>query len=326
MITALLTGLSCAIFLFALALAMVVSPPPAQLPPANVFGFPKRTQPQPEEGPPLQRYTARDGAALAYRFFPSQAKPILVFAHGSSYHGGAYRALAAALASANIANVALPNLRGHYMSGARRGDVDYIGQYEDDLADLIGTLRTEGHTGPVIMGGHSSGGGLALRFAGGKHAQLVKNYLLLAPILPVSPAIRKGNAGGWSNVHLKRVLGLLMLDAIGVHGFDALPVISFNKPAEFWDGTETLSYSHRLNQSYHPRLRFQGDLKALPAGAQMLIGANDQAIDPDILRGLFATDAPATQVTILPDTDHFGIFRDAAAQEAVVQAVKTMTD
>ncbi len=37
------------------------------------------------------------------------------------------------------------------------GDLDYIGQFEDDLADLIKTYR--GKDRPAYLVGHSSGGG-----------------------------------------------------------------------------------------------------------------------------------------------------------------------
>ena len=75
--------------------------------------------------------------------------------------------------------------------------------------------------------------------------------------------MRQGTAGGWANLNFRRLYGLLALNAIGIHGFDGLPIIEFNKPAKFWDGTETLSYSYRLNISYHPRFRYQNDLRAL---------------------------------------------------------------
>jgi non-heme chloroperoxidase len=165
--------------------------------------------------------------------------------------------------ASGAAKVILPNLRGHYQSGRRRGDVDYIGQFEDDLIDLIEFLRRKGLTGPVTLGGHSSGGGLAIRFAGGGHQNIVSRFLLLAPIIPVSPAVRDGSAGGWSRLNMRRLSGLLMLNAVGIHGFDGLSVIEFNKPEKFWDGTETLSYSHRLNASYHPRYRYSEDVRAL---------------------------------------------------------------
>lgn len=48
--------------------------------------------------------------------------------------------------------VAVPDLRGHGVSPERRGDVDHIGQLEEDLADLIDQLRQGGQT--VTLIGH----------------------------------------------------------------------------------------------------------------------------------------------------------------------------
>jgi pimeloyl-ACP methyl ester carboxylesterase len=77
-----------------------------------------------------------------------------------------------------------------------------------------------------------------------------------------------------------------------------------------------LSYSYRLNVSYHPRFRYQNDIRALPERTLVLIGAIDQAIDPDALRALMAADAPRAEMKILPGISHFGIFSDPAALAA----------
>jgi non-heme chloroperoxidase len=245
------------------AFVLVASPPPPMPEPKDVFGFASSGKiPATTDPPPLQRYPARDGEQLAYRFYDSTAERILIFIHGSSYHGGGYHALASYLSGQGAAKVVLPNLRGHYMSGRRRGDIDYVGQLEDDLVDLIAYLRAEHRSGQMTLGGHSSGGGLAIRFAGGGHAEAgVSSYLLLAPFIPRAPSVRGGNAGGWASLNFKRLFGLLALNAIGIHGFNGLPLIAFNKPVQFWDGTETLSYSYRLNVSYHPRSYYHGGVR-----------------------------------------------------------------
>jgi hypothetical protein len=125
------------------AFVLVAAPEPRIAEPKDVFGFATPRQSQTAIEPPkLQRYPARDGEQLAYRFYDSTAQRILIFIHGSSYHGGGYHALASAISLGGIAKVILPNLRGHYQSGRRRGDVDYIGQLEDDLDDLIKFLRS----------------------------------------------------------------------------------------------------------------------------------------------------------------------------------------
>lgn len=319
-LVALLSSL-CALYLIGIvsALALIASSSPQIEDPRDVFGFSSLKQiTMTVELPALQRYTARDGEELAYRFYESSGERILIFLHGSSYHGAGYHALASAVSESGTAKVVLPNLRGHFLSGRRRGDVNYIGQLEDDIIDLVRFLRNKDLRGPIVLGGHSSGGGLAIRFAGGAHEEMISNFLLLSPVIPTSPALRPA-AGGWSSLHAKRLYGLLLLNPLGIHGLNDLPVVEFNKPAALRDGTETLSYSYRLNVSYHPRYRYADDIRAIGDKALVLVGANDEAVDPDALRTLFANNAAGTSVTILPNLNHFQIFTDAIA-------LRTITD
>ncbi|NNL85372.1 MAG: alpha/beta fold hydrolase [Myxococcales bacterium] len=301
------------------ALVLVHSEPPPVPEPRDVFGLAGvAALPRPTL-PPLLHFNARDGTKLGYRDYPASSKRLLIFIHGSSYHGGGYHAQAHTLSISDTAQVVLPNLRGHHESGGRPGDVDYIGQLEDDLADLIETLN---HQGPVFLGGHSSGAGLALRFAGGSYAQLVDGYLLMAPAIPGSPALREAS-GGWAIVHSKRLCGLLFLNAFGVHRFDGLPVITFNIPPSAKDGTQTVSYSHRLNLSYHPRLPAKRDLARLPSETLVLVGGRDEAIDADALTELFRRNAPEVEVEIVAPLNHFRILVDAGVLATVQRWLRT---
>jgi alpha-beta hydrolase superfamily lysophospholipase len=316
-------SISLAVFALLLitALCLIASPFPRSAEAKNIFGFTARPSYDGVDGiPDLRRYAARDGEALAFRLYESTSDRILIFVHGSSSHGAGYHKLASFLSGEGSAKVVLPNLRGHYLSGKRRGDVDYMGQLEDDLADLVRFLRTEGLEGPITLGGHSSGGGLAIRFAGGPRVGDVSSFLLLSPIVPVSPAVRGGNSGGWANLHRRRLYGLIFLNAFYIHGFDALPIIEFNKPVQFWDGMETLSYSWRLNASYHPRYKYKKDIHALAGHTLVLVGANDQSVDPEALRGMFSDD----RVKILPGIDHFGVFREEAALETMADWLQSL--
>ncbi len=296
------------------ALILIALPPPAMERPRNVFDFASlKRGPPSADLPVLMRYPARDGELLPYRFYDSKAERILIFIHSSSYHGAGYHGLANRISAAGAAKVVLPNLRGHYMSGPRPGDVDYIGQFEDDIADLIKHLRADNQTGPITLGGHSSGGGFGIRFAGGEYRKTVDSFLLLAPVIPASPAVRHGDAGGWANLNRRRLFGLIALNAVGIHAFDSLHVIDFNKPEDLRDGTETLAYSYRLNVSYHPRFRYQADLRALGDRALVMIGQDDEAVDPVVLKSVIAADAPVARFEALPAVNHFGIFRESAA-------------
>ena len=310
------------------AIVSIAQPFPPMPPETDVFGFSAEKDKGTVVLPPLQLFRARDGDALTYRFYDSTSERILIFVHGSSYHGGGYDDLAKYVSASGDAKVILPNMRGHYMSGRRRGDVEYIGQYEDDIVDLIADIRKQGHTGPIILGGHSSGAGFVLRFAGGpgpKQAP-ISGYLALAPIIPRTAAVRGGDAGGWNVIHLPRILGLVALNMIGIHGFDGLPIIAFNKPASAWNGTETLAYSWRLNVSYHPRNDYQSDIKAMPANSLILAGEKDEAVDGPALLDLLKTADYKGGAEILPQTTHFGIFHDEAALKRTLDYVESVPD
>lgn len=299
---------------FAAVVALVASPPPPPPPPRDGFGFAEIAGTDAlVDVPAPRRFSARDGERLAYRLYDAPTDRTLIFLHGSSYHGAGYHTLAAAFSAAGVAKVVLPNLRGHYLSGARRGDVDYVGQLEDDLADLIAFLQAQGNGTVFFLGGHSSGAGLAIRFAGSRHAASVSGYLLLAPVIPTSGTLRNGDAGGWSVLHRRRLVGLLLANAFGIRGLNGLPILAFNKPVELWDGTETLVYSYRLNASYHPRADFGADLKALPKRTLVVVGERDEAVDASALVDLFNRDAPQVEIWLAPNLGHFAIFADPGA-------------
>ena len=139
----------------------------------------------------LQTFTARDGKQLAYRHYPAQSDKVLILVHGSGYHSRYLLPLAEFISAEGLAQVYTPDLRGHGSTPERRGDVDYIDQLEDDLADLIAIIRNDNPDAKLIVGGHSSGGGLVIRFAGSQYGQQADAYVLLSPFLKYNaPAIR----------------------------------------------------------------------------------------------------------------------------------------
>ena len=140
-----------------------------------------------------------------------------------------------------------PNLRGHYASGALRGECSYVGQLEDDLYDLMEHFQLQKKK--IYLIGHSSGGGLAIRFAGGLYGNIIQGYVLLAPAIPTAPTMRQGTAGGWADVSIAKIIALSLLNSIGIQRFNHTHVIRFNKPKEYCDEKETLSYSFNLNAS-----------------------------------------------------------------------------
>ena len=257
------------------------------------------------ELPKLQNYTARDGTFLAYRHYPAESNKVLILLHGSGWHSQYFLPLAGFIASQGIARVYTPDLRGHGRSPQKRGDVDYIGQLEDDLADFIAVIKKDNPNSMLIVGGHSSGGGLAIRFAGSRYGQQADAYLLLAPWLQYNAPTRRPETGRWARPYTLRIIGLSMLNNVGVRFFNDLTVIEFNIPKEARDGTETLSYSYRLNKSYAPR-NYKKDLSAITQPLLVVVGTADKVFFADKYEPVISqyTDV---QVTLLQGLTHMGV-------------------
>jgi pimeloyl-ACP methyl ester carboxylesterase len=225
---------------------------------------------------PLLEVPMRDGYALKVRRYGgADDVPLLVLVHGSGWHGLQFDNLASSLE--DVADVVVPDLRGHGAAPGRRGDVDYIGQLEDDLADLIVSVAKPGQ--PVIMGGHSSGGGLVIRFAGGAHGDMLDGALLLAPFLKHNAPTVREDAGGWTPVLTRRNIGLSILNTFQITALNHLPVIQLNIPRAVPEGQlgdlATVEYSYRLNESFAPRRSYLEDVAALPRFVLMVGGADE---------------------------------------------------
>lgn len=255
--------------------------------------------------PELKSYEASDGSWLNYRYYESQSDKIIVLIHGSGWHSQYFYPLADYISTTGLAHVYTPDLRGHGLTPKRRGDVDYFRQLEDDLADFISLIREDNPTATLVVGGHSSGGGLAIRFGGGKYGNQADAYLLLSPYLKYNAPTMRKNSGGWAYPYTARIAGLTMLNNVGIHLFDHLPVIEFNMPEEARDGTETLFYTHRLLMAYAPQ-DYKKDLEAMKQALMVVVGTADEAFIADLFEAEITqyTDA---QVKLLTNVKHMGL-------------------
>jgi non-heme chloroperoxidase len=255
--------------------------------------------------PPLRKYQARDGEALEYRLYPANTNKVLILLHGSGWHSRYLFSLASYIASQDLATVYTPDLRGHGRRPKKRGDIDYIGQLEDDLWDLINLIRRDNSGAKIIIGGHSSGGGLAVRFAGSQYGKRADAYLLLAPFLKYNAPTTRPDSGGWAMPYTGRIIGLSMLNNIGITWFNRLPVIEFNMPKAYRDGTETLVYSYRLNTAYAPK-DYEKDLRAITQPLLVVAGAADGSFFAEQYQPTISKYTQAS-VKILPGVNHMGV-------------------
>jgi len=281
-----------------------------------------RTTDAPQE---LEAYQARDGSSLGLRSYQSgvASAPLMVLVHGSGWHGLQFDALAKAISAGGHADVLVPDLRGHGPNPARRGDIDYIGQFEDDLADLINARRKDGQA--VVLGGHSSGGGLVVRFAGGEHGGLINKAILMAPFLKYDAPTMRPNSGGWAHTAIRRLIGLSILNTFQITALNHLPVIAFSFPNVVLESplghTATQSYSHRLNTSYAPRNDYLKDVAALPEFL-LLVGTKDEAFQADQFEPVLSAVNSNGTYQLIKDIGHLDLVDAPETLGALIEFLK----
>jgi len=273
--------------------------------------------------PDLQSWKAREGATLYYRQYLS-TKPTnktLVLLHGSGWHSQQFVDLASNIAKSGTADVITPDLRGHGIDPQTRGDVSYIGQFEEDLADLFAELKITSSDKKLYLGGHSSGGGLVVRFAGGQYGKQAAGFILLAPYLKYNAPTTRANSGGWARPLTRRIIGLSLLNQMGITSLNALPVIQFNFPQTVLNGplgmTATTQYSYRLNTSYAPRDEYETDLAAMKQPFLLIAGSEDEAFVADQYEPVISAKTKSGQYRIIEGQGHLGIVKDKRVFTAV---------
>jgi len=272
--------------------------------------------------PGLRLYQARDGTELGYRYYPADSPPsdsnILVLLHGSAADSRYLQPLAEGIADASSFSVVTPDLRGHGPDPERRGDIDYIGQLEEDLADLIAHLRERfPQVADVVLAGHSSGGGLALRFAGGERPETVAGYLLMAPYLGDYATTNREDSG-WATPALTKIIPISLLNQIGISAFNDARVLTFSVPSQADTEQLTPAYSYRLMEGFAPR-DYEQDLAAVSEPLLVLVGADDEAMHASEFRPVIQPLAGQAVIETVAGQSHLGIISSTEARQVIMR-------
>ena len=260
--------------------------------------------------------TARDGARLAVRVYDAPGNTVVLAIHGSSGNGRYYHPLAQFLSGKGKAAVYTLDLRGHGASDGRRGDVDYIGQLEDDVADVIAAIRARRPAARIVLLGHSAGGGLLVRYAGGGRGPGADGYVLLAPYFGPDAPTTKPNAGGWARPDIPAITALAAKAARGdTSGQDAI-VVRFNQPASTAAPGQVLAYSFRMVASFTPGDDLGRALSALRRPLLVLTGDRDESFHADQYGPTIAPHAAGT-VRTLPGVTHLGLVVNRRTAEEI---------
>lgn len=276
--------------------------------------------------PAPQRFQARDGLDLALRAYAPAAGTtganVAILIHGSAGSSAGMHPLGRALAEAGWA-VYAPDIRGHGASIDPKcgpGDIAYPGQLEDDLEDLVAYVRARHPNARLTLIGFSAGGGLALKHAGGAHGGDVDDYVLLAPFLgPFAPTTHQDRAR-WTSAATFRIVGLAMLNIVGIHSLDDLPVVRFaTMPGD--EGRFAAEYSYRLARDFGAGLDWKDDLAHLKRPMRVLVGTNDPLMIAAAYAPAFAEAGIDIPVMLAPGVAHVDLPTTAPGIAVIMKAL-----
>jgi pimeloyl-ACP methyl ester carboxylesterase len=328
------TGLVALYLIAATALALAPSP---KLTYAVSSSVPRKGGDSCRASAGIRCFPMRDDVLLAAR--PLGPLPveknglIVVLLHGVMSSSGEFQETATQLREATGATVVRLDLRGHGHSvggpAEKPGDLAHIGQWEEDVADVISALRRESPGSRIVLAGHSMGGGIAMRYAL-RHKERrdvpeVDGYLLFAPHFgDKSPTTRKEPAAdpklaksGTSappeviKINVPRLIGLALLNTVGITQLNGLDTLYFDLPFDL----PFRAYSFRALVSMAPddyRTALAADAKPM----LVLVGENDEAFIANQYPAAVALH-PNGRTVIVPNETHDGIFRNPAAFVAI---------
>jgi alpha-beta hydrolase superfamily lysophospholipase len=297
---------------------MIAIPPPKFIPKLNSISGPF-VHVDFSKIPELQHYTARDGSPLAYRQYLGQtAKEAVVLVHGSSGSSRSMHPLAQYLQQQGVTVYSL-DMRGHGDS-VRKGDIEYIGQLEDDLEDFVHQILNDQH---AILVGFSAGGGFVLRFAASSRQMLFSRYILLSPYMGYrSPTVKPEN-GQWAKLSLARFVGILLLGPLGERLFGHLPVITFATDPKIALYL-TSQYSFRLLRNFGPNLHYQLDIASVKQPLTVIVGENDELFDAHAFLSLFNALRNETKVKIVPEVGHITLTTSLMGISAISETLSNV--
>jgi alpha-beta hydrolase superfamily lysophospholipase len=272
--------------------------------------------------PAVQTLPANNHSPIAFRAWqpspPAADPPLVVIAiHGSSAQSSSIHPLGKALAVQGIP-VYAPDIRGHGATGVR-GDIDYAGELDDDLADFTAMVRTRHPNAKLVLIGFSSGGGYALHAAATPLGQSFARTVLLSPMLgPFAPTSKQEQK--YAKPFVPRIMALTLLDRLGIHAFDHLTTLLLAIDPAFTD-ILVGHYSWLLMRDFGTR-DYAADVRNAHNPLAVVAGEKDELFYADKFAPTMDAVRPGIPVTIVPALSHTELTTAPSAVPAILAAVQ----
>lgn len=254
---------------------------------------------------PNGEYQTRHGDTLPLRVYgDGESDVALILLHGIGVYGYYFDEMGKFLAERSGVRVYAPDLRGHGYAPPPQGDMDHEEQLVDDLADLVNHIREELPLARIVVGGHSAGGGLAVRFAGSGQAEDIDGFLLIAPSLGQEAPSTNDHFGGLMVLRLPRLIGLSLLNTVGINALDGMEVLHLNYPEERQRERLVMAYSWRFIKGFAPS-DYAGDLASIKTPLLLVAGSDDEIFDAEHYPAIISAHVSHGEVVIKPGYNHF---------------------
>lgn len=272
--------------------------------------------------PNRQNYRTDERPFPKYRRYDADnSDTVLILLHTAAFDSRILQPLATAVAEHGVAHVVTPDLRGHGPDPQTRGDIRYIGQYEDDLRHLIDSVGLVYPDATVVIGGHGTGGGIAVRFASPQTGSLADGYLLLAPYLGSDVPTTRQDLGGWANFYRDRIVMQRVLTGFGFDSYGEMTTVEFDIPESVRDDSTTLEHTYRLMASYTPDKGAISKMVDVPT--LTVVGTSDETCYADAYEPLF-DDREAASVDLLDGVSHLDTVLGEGAIESIVDRLRAL--
>ena len=213
--------------------------------------------------------TAKDGLRLYTQCWQPEAAPaaVVCLVHGLGEHGGRYVHMADFLTRHGYTVFAL-DLRGHGKSDGKRGHAPAYETLLDDIAVFLQQASKQFAGVPLVLYGHSLGGGLVLNYG-------LRRKPALAGVVATGPALRLSFAPSPVTVALGKVLYKVAPSMLIANGLD-LKGLSHD-PA--------VAAAYRADPLVHDRISARLGMDFIDAGAWALAHAGEWTLPLLLMHG-----------------------------------------
>ncbi len=245
------------------------------------------------KAPPMGHFTARDGTRLVFRAYPGSTRDVVVLVHGSSGTSASMLLQWRKPSTRAAPPFMCSGMRGHDGTG-RSGDIDYIGQLDDDVVDFMKTLGPKHRRGSAGRSWDSRPAEdlSCASQAAQMRASLDSVYSGIAAIareltrqcdpMPAAGSLRRS----------PRIIALRILSRAGIHNFEGSAGPRLRGSSRKCKACETAFYSYRMFRNFGPTGHYLEDLRRAPGPVVLLAGANDEIFYSDRYAALLKPVAP----------------------------------